>query len=88
MNYKEKKIGIVEVRRNIIVGKDILIADEETDANAHLFLLRENEKANDLLREATSMHETLAENLRQYKLRKKSSSMKIDCDSVSDSNID
>jgi hypothetical protein len=33
------------------------------------------------LREATAMHETLAESLGQYKLRKKSSIIKIDSDS-------
>jgi hypothetical protein len=48
--------------------------------------LRENEKANDLLREAIAMHETLAKNLWQYKLRKKYSIMETDSDN--DSEID
>ena len=50
--------------------EDMPIADEENDADTNLFLLRKNEKANDLLWEATTMHETLAESLWQYKLRK------------------
>jgi hypothetical protein len=58
-----EKAGIVEMRRRIIVREDMPIADEKNDADTNLFLLRENEKANDLLREATTMHETLAESL-------------------------
>jgi hypothetical protein len=46
--------------------------------------LRENEKANDRLREATAIHEILAENLWQYKLRRNSSIMKTDSDSASE----
>ena len=38
-------------------------ADEENDADIYLFLLRENEKANDLMQETTTIHETLVENL-------------------------
>ena len=60
------------------------IADKENDAETNLFLLRENEKANDLLREATAMHKTLAEKLWQYKLHKKSSIMETDSDSEID----
>ena len=74
------------MRRIILAREDVLIADENNDVKTYLFLLRENEKANDLLHEATTMHETLAESLWQYKLRKKSSIM--DCDSDSDSEID
>jgi len=40
--------------------------------------LKENENANALLWGATTMHETLAENLWQYKRRKKSSIMETD----------
>jgi hypothetical protein len=47
----------------ILARKDMPIADEENDADINLFLLRENEKANDRLREATAIHEILAENL-------------------------
>ena len=46
-----------------------------------LFLLKENEKANDLLREATVMHELMAESLWQYKLRQKSTIVDSDSDS-------
>ena len=81
-----ERAGIAEVRRRILAREDVPIADEENDEETNLFLLRENEKANDLLREATAMHETLAESLWQYKLRKKSSIMETDSDS--DSEID
>ena len=60
-------------------------ADEENDADIYLFLLRENEKANDLMQETTTIHETLVENLWQYKLRKKYSIMEINSDSDIDS---
>ena len=81
-----EKAGIADVRRKILARKDVPIADEENNAETYLFLLRENKKANDLLREATTMHETLVESLWQYKLRKKSSIMETDSDS--DSEID
>ena len=58
-----ERAGIAEVRRMILARKDVPIADEENDAETYLFLLRENEKANDFPREATIMHETLAESL-------------------------
>ena len=48
-------------------------------------MLRENEKANDLMQETTTIHETLVENLWQYKLRKKYSIMEINSDSDIDS---
>ena len=70
----------------ILSRKNVPIADEENDAETNLILLRKNEKANDLMREATTMHKTLAEILWQYKLRKKSSIMETDSDS--DSKID
>ena len=76
--------GITEVRRRILVREDMPIADEENDEETNLFLLRENEKANDLLREATMMHETLAKSLWQYKLRQKSNIMETDSDSDMD----
>ena len=81
-----EKVGIAEVRRRILAREDVPIADKENNAETILFLLRKNEKANDLLREATMMHETLAESLWQYKLRKKSSIMETD--SNSDREID
>ena len=74
------------MRKKILAREDVSIANEENDAETNLFLLKENEKANDLLREATAMHETLAESLWQYKLRKKSNIMETDSDS--DSEID
>jgi hypothetical protein len=65
-----EKTGIAEVRKKILAREDVPIADEENDVETNLFLLRENEKANDLQWEATAMDETLAESLWQYKLRK------------------
>jgi len=79
-----KKAGIAEVRRMILAREDVPIADEENDAETYSFLLRKNEKANDLLREAIAMHETLAENLWQYKLRKKYSIMETDSENESE----
>ena len=81
-----ERTGIAEGRRRILAREDVLIADEENNAETNLFLLRKNKKANDLLREATAMYETLAESLWQYKLRKKFSIMETD--SNSDSEID
>ena len=39
------------------------IVYEKNDAETNLFLLRKKKKANDLLQEATTMHETLVESL-------------------------
>ena len=61
-----EKIGIAEVQRKISTWKNVPIADKENNAKIDLFLLRENEKANNLLWVATVMHETLAESLWQY----------------------
>ena len=44
-------------------------------------LLKENEKASDPLREATVMHNLMAESLWQYKLRQKSILIDSDRDS-------
>jgi hypothetical protein len=64
-----ERAGIAEVRRRILANEDVPIADEVNDEETEIFLLKENEKATDLLREATAMHKTLAESLWQYKLR-------------------
>ena len=45
----------------ILTRKNVSIVDKKNDAKTNLFLLRENEKNNDLLQETTAMHETLAE---------------------------
>ena len=50
--------------------QDVPITDKKNDAETNLFLLKKNENANDFLQEVTTMHETLAESLWQYKLRK------------------
>ena len=81
---REEIAGITKVRRKILAREDVPIVDKENDAGTYLFLLRENKKANDLLRKATAMHETLAESLWQYKLRKKSSIIETDSDNDND----
>ena len=74
---REERVGITEVRRRILAMKNVSIADEENDTKTYLFLLRKIEKANDLLRKATTMHKTLAKSLSQYKPCKKSSNMEV-----------
>ena len=66
------------MRRKILAREDVPIKDEDNDAETNLFLLRDNKKANNLLRKTTVMYETLAESLWQYKLCKNSSIMEID----------
>ena len=58
-----ERAGIAKVRRMILAREDVPIEDEVNDVEIDLFILKENEKANDLLREATMMHELLAESL-------------------------
>ena len=53
----------------ILAREDVPIEDEVNDAEIDLFILKEIEKTNDLLREATIMHEILAECLWQYKIQ-------------------
>lgn len=48
-----------------------------------LFFIAENEKATDLLREATNMHEVLATSLWEAKLREYNPSVHSDTDSDS-----
>ena len=53
----------------ILAREDVPIEDEVNDAEIDLFILKEIEKTNDLLREATIMHEILAKCLWQYKIQ-------------------
>jgi hypothetical protein len=76
-----ERAGIAEVKRRMLATEDAPIADEVNDKETEIFLLKENEKADDLLREATMMHELLAESLWQYKLRQKSNILDSDSDS-------
>ena len=76
-----ERAGIAEVKRRMLATEDAPIADEVNDKETEIFLLKENEKADDLLREATMMHELLAESLWQYKLRQKSNIVDSDSDS-------
>lgn len=59
---------LVKVKRRILAMDDAPILDEVNDVESYLFLLRANEKANDLLKEATIMHKLLAESLWHYKI--------------------
>lgn len=69
----------IQYRQNSVVED---VVDEETEA----FLIAENEKDTDLLREATNMHEVLATSLWEAKLREYNPSGYSDTDSDSDSN--
>jgi hypothetical protein len=66
---REERAGIVEVKRRMLAIEDAPIANEINDEETEIFLLKENEKADDLLRKALMMYKLLAESLWQYKLR-------------------
>jgi hypothetical protein len=76
-----ERAGIAEVKRRMLATEDAPIVDEVNDKEIEIFLLKENEKADYLLREATMMHELLAENLWQYKFRQKSNILDNDSNS-------
>lgn len=52
------------MKRRILARDEALIPKKVNDMEIGLFLLRKNEKSNDLLREATIMHNLLGESLR------------------------
>ena len=79
-----ERATIAEEQRSILAREDVSIADEVNDIETNLFLLKKIEKANDLMWEATAMHETLLESLWQYKLRKDSNIMGTNSDSEID----
>ena len=58
-----ERAGIAEVKRRMLATEDAPIADEVNNEEPKKILLKENEKANDLLREVTVMHELMAESL-------------------------
>lgn len=72
------RAAIEEVRSRIQYRQNSVV-DEETEA----FLIAENEKDTDLLREATNMHEVLATSLWEAKLREYNPSGYSDTDSDS-----
>ena len=80
---REEITGLAEMKRRILAKDDTSIPDELNDVK-NLFLLRKNEKGDDLLREATIIHNLLAESLSQYKIRYKYDIL----DTYSDSNSD
>ena len=69
---------LTEVKRMILVKDYAPIPDEMNDVKTYLFLLKENEKANDILKEAIVMHNLLAESLWQYKIQYRSGILDID----------
>ena len=75
---------LVKVKRRILAMDDAPILDEVNDVESYLFLLRANEKANDLLKEATIMHELLAESLWHYKILYRSNILDTNTDSDND----
>ena len=60
---QEKKVWLAEMKKKVLARNDALILNDINDVESNLFLLRENEKANDLLSEATIMHNLLAKSL-------------------------
>lgn len=48
---------ITEVRRRFLAREDVSTPDKANDGETEVFLLNENEKENDLLREAIRMHD-------------------------------
>ena len=64
---REEKAESADVKRKILARDDAPIPDKVNDVDAYLFLSREIEKANDLMREAIVMHNLLAKKMWQSK---------------------
>ena len=58
-----ERVSIHEVKNRISYRKNLEFTDDINDEEVETFLVKENEKAVDLLREATRMHEILAKSL-------------------------
>ena len=78
-----ERASIQEVKNRILNRDDFMATNEANDEEIEAFLLKENERAEDLLREATTMHKVLAKSLWYYKIRKESNL--VFSDSSSDS---
>ena len=66
---RDERAEIAEMKRGILGNEDTSIQDEINDEEIEIFILKENEKTNDLLWKITKMHKLMAESLWQYKLR-------------------
>ena len=78
-----ERASIQEVKNRILNRNAFMATNEANDEEIEAFLLKENERAEDLLCEATTMHEVLAKSLWYYKIRKESNL--VFSDSSSDS---
>ena len=67
-----ERASIQEVKNRILDRNEFIAANEVNHGEVFAFLLKENERAKDLLCEATKMHEVLAKSLWHAKLRKES----------------
>lgn len=64
---REEKAEFADVKKKILARDDAPIPDKVNDVDTYLFLSREIEMANDLMREAIVMHNLLAKKLWQSK---------------------
>ena len=78
---RDERAEIAEMKRGILGNEDTSIQDEINDEEIEIFILKENEKTNDLLWKITKMHKLMAESLWQYKLRQNSTIVDSDSDS-------
>ena len=60
------------MKNRVLNRDDFMAANQVNNEEVEAFLLKENERAADLLREATITHEVLAKSLWHYKIWKKS----------------
>ena len=67
-----KRASIYEVKNRISYRENSEFTDDIDDGEVEAFLVKENEKAVDLLREAIIMHEILAKSLWHSKLQNQS----------------
>ena len=79
------RAAIEEVRSRTQYRQNSVVEDVVNEEN-EAFLIAENEKATDLLREATNMHEVLATSLWEAKLCEYNPNVYSDTNSDSDSN--
>ena len=70
-----KKASIQKVKHRILNRDDFIVANKVRNEEKEAFLLKENERAEDFLCEATIIHKVLAKNLWQSKIWKESNLM-------------
>ena len=76
-----EKTRVAEMRRKIIAREHMPIGDEENDAEINSFLLRENEKANDLFVGSYSNAQHIGRRFVAIQTMQKSNIIEIDDDS-------